>query len=875
MIPRRSLVAMARYPGLTTSLISLGRPPLSTVASRGTSRIFLRRPADRAWETTAVPPTPPASPFPSSPSSEPASSSSTSKEHNTGHVDVKPNESLFFFENIFPRKLSSLLRYPTETDGDITALLRRFYNASGSFGTSLDPISVVKRAIPGDIPIKVTEILPRLKDGGAFVKVQYDASISPSEIESTLLQKLEQHPLKSWFSPFRGIKARLVKGTPWLEDLYRFPSSLVKVEFVPPEPGSTAEELSEETLYSMFRRYGKIADILPQPFDSKVVPKYAHISFSRLSDAIMARNCMHGFVVTESMGGGKTGTLLRLSYAKRVKGHSIWNWLTSHPRIVIYIIAALLAGASVIIFDPIRTFFIKLHVSHSLRFTDSRLYKWFKSQTDSLSFRSSEHMDGLKTVWNHRRDVIDQLQNWLDGSSDTFVVVTGPRGSGKIEMVMDQALSGRKNVLLVDCKPIVDASGEAGTIKRLAAAVGFRPVFSWANSMSSMIDLAVQSTTGVKAGFSETLDTQVNKILHTTTGALKDIALSFRSKHDKDAQLSEDAYLEAHPENRPVIVIDNYLHKNEEMTIVYDKIAEWAASLVQNNIAHVIFLTSDSSYSKPLSRAMPDRVFRTLSLGDLEHKVAKNFVTSRLAEDDLEDPEKPAGEAKPSRHKDLNGLDECIETLGGRLTDLEFLSRRIKAGQTPRQAVDEIVTETATDMVKIYLMGKTKESEKKWSAEQAWHLIKSLAEAPSLRYHQVLLSPPFASSTSSNAADGEAALEALAGAELIALKTHQGRPKLISAGKPLYQAAFSVLVRDRVLKAKMDMAIMKEMAKVEGKTIESVETELSVLGQLPRQTLETAGRVAYLLDKLDASQRKIDDLERQMVGLKKVLVEEY
>lgn len=699
---------------------------------------------------------------------------------------------------------------------------------------------------------------------------------------ATLLKKLQEQPLKPWFSPFRGITARLVRGTPWLEDLYRFPSTLVKVEFVPPEPGATAEELSEESLYSMFRRYGKIADILPQPFDSKVVPKYAHIEFPRLSDAIMARNCMHGFVVREAMGGGKTGTLLRLSYSRKEKVHSFWNWMTNHPRIVIPILAALLAAASVIIFDPIRTFFIKLHVSHSLRFKESRLYKWFKSQTDSLSFRQSQHMDGLGTVWNHRRELIEQLRNWLDGSSDTFVVVTGPRGSGKLEMVMDQALAGRKNVLLVDCKPIVDASGEAGTIKRLAVAVGFRPVFSWANSISSMVDLAVQSTTGVKAGFSETLDSQVNKILHTTTKALKEIGLATRSKRDKDAQLSEDAYLDAHPESRPVIVIDNFLHRNEGTSIVYDKIADWAASLVQNNIAHVIFLTSDGSFSKPLSRALPDRVFRTISLGDLDHKVAKNFVTSRLTDDASATPattetsKDPDNQALTTKRLDLTGLDECIETLGGRLTDLEFLSRRIRAGQTPKQAVDEIVCETATDVVKIFLLAKppTDDPDRKWSPEQAWHLVKSLAESPSLRYHQVLLSPAFASSTSPNATDGDAALEALASSELITLKMHQGRPKYITAGKPLHQAAFGVLVRDRVLKAKMDMALLKELVRVEGRVIDAVERELTVLGTLPRQTLETAGRVSYLLGKLEGSQRKIEESEGEIVGLKKILVEE-
>ncbi|KAK2589446.1 mitochondrial escape protein 2 [Conoideocrella luteorostrata] len=872
MIPVRTLASLARRPSFVcpSLALSLRQPHLGGIASRRDnvwgSKLVCR------WESTAAEPpvTPPVAP----PDTSSSSSSATLKEQETGHFDVKPNESLFFFENIFPKKLSALLRYPAETDGDMTELLRRFYSSSRS-GGSLDPIALVKRAIPDDMPLKVTEILPRLKDGGAFVKVQYDASISPKEIEKTLLGKLREHPLKPWFSPFRGITARLVQGTPWLEDLYRFPSSLLKVEFVPTESGTTPEELSEETLYSLFRRYGKIADIAPQPFDSKVIPKFANIGFPRLSDAIMARNCMHGFVVKEFMGGGKSGTVLRLSYARKEKAHSIWNWLTNHPRIVIPILAALLAGASVIIFDPIRTFFIKLHVSHSFRFKESRLYKWFKSQTDNFSFRGSRHIDGLNTVWNHHRNVIEQLRNWLDGSSDTFVVVTGPRGSGKSEMVMDQALAGRKNVLLVDCKPIVDANGEAGTIKRLAAAVGFRPVFSWANSISSMVDLAVQSTTGVKAGFSENLDTQVNKILHTTTNALKEIGLSSRSKRDKDAQLSGDAYLEAHPEKRPVIVIDNFLHKNDEMTIVYDKLADWAASLVQNNIAHVIFLTSDGSFTKPLSRALPDRVFRTVSLGDLDHKIAKNFVTSRLVEDVSATSKDGEDGTNHAKRMDLAGLDECIETLGGRLTDLEFLSRRIKAGQTPRQAVDEIVSETASDVVRIFLRSKTTDSDRKWSSEQAWHLIKSLSESPSLRYHQVLLSPPFASSTSSNAADGDAALEALASAELITLKTHQGRPKHISAGKPLHQAAFSVLVRDRVLKAKMDMAILKEMTKVENKAIDTVETELLVLGKLPRQTLETAGRVTYLLEKLDGSQRKIEELEKQMVGLKKVLVEEY
>jgi hypothetical protein len=82
--------------------------------------------------------------------------------------------------DLFPLKLSSMLLWrPWET----TELLKRFDSASMSF---LDPISLVKRAIPETAPIKVTEILPRLKEGGAYVKFTYPATVSAAQIEGTV-----------------------------------------------------------------------------------------------------------------------------------------------------------------------------------------------------------------------------------------------------------------------------------------------------------------------------------------------------------------------------------------------------------------------------------------------------------------------------------------------------------------------------------------------------------------------------------------------------------------------------------------------------------------------------------------------------------------
>lgn len=766
---------------------------------------------------------------------------------------------------------------------DISVLMRQF-NSSGT--GIFNPVAMVKRAIPDSVPIKVTEILPRLKDGGAFVKFSHPKDLSAKEIEGLISTRLQETPIKPLFNPFRRVQAGLVKGVPWLEDLHRPPFGRLKVEFVPPTPGEEAVELSQEDLYSIFRKYGKIAEIISQPFDSKVVPKYAYVDFAFVRDAIMARNCLHGFVVTPALGGGKTGTKLRMSYVKRDRTSNFWNWITSHPRIVIPALVALATGVTVVVFDPIRTFFIKAHVQRTFRLSNSKVYRWLRRQTsDIFTFRRHKTEQAtLNAILTHRKDEIEQIQKWLMETSETFIVVQGPRGSGKRELVMDQALKGRRNVLALDCKPIVEARGESATIKKLAAQVGYRPIFSWANSLSSMVDLAVQSTTGVKVGFSETLDSQLQKILQTAAGALGEIDIAGRTKDDADASVPVDSWLESHPERRSVVVIDNFLHKNGEgNAIVYDKVAEWAAALVQSNVAHVIFLTNDASYSKSLSKSLPDRVFRQVSLGDLSPEVAKRFVIGQLEGDDepiekIEQEEADDKEApKPKIRPRIWGLDECIGVLGGRLNDLEFLARRLKAGQTPKEAVAEITEQSASEILKMFLLtgGRTGNdvNGKRWSVEQAWYLIKSLASNDSLRYNEVLLNNTFASSMT--VPDGESALEGLANAELISVKSSKGRPQKIAPGKPVYQAAFRQLMSDPVLSAAMDLALLTELGKIEAKTIDKVENELALLGSLPRQPAQTAGRITYLLNKLDTSQRKVEAFEKEMATLKKTLNTQY
>ena len=544
-----------------------------------------------------------------------------------------------------------------------------------------EPIEIIKRALPSNLEIEIKEVVPRFNEGGVFVKYLRKSMDKNVDIEAAIKAHLKKNPIKPWFNPFQKVKVGRVRGRPWIEDLYRIPSQRLRVEFLPNNPEYPAVELTQEALYSLLRPYGKLENIDREPSDSKVMPRYAYVEFTRAKYAVMARNCMHGFKVSEENGGGKFGTVLKMKYERKIKFSAIKDWILNHPRIVIPAIAALIAATTVVVFDPIRTFFVKMKVKSTLPLEDNAVLRWVRKQASKANimyFGGRGDPRGLTAIWNDRQGDISQLQSWLTENVETFIVVHGPRGSGKRELVLDQALKNYKYKVVIDCKQIQDARGDTAKIARAANQVGYRPVFSWMNSISSLIDLASQSMIGTKAGFSETLDTQLSKIWQNTSSALKMVALEGRRKDDKDAHLGDDEYLEAHPEKRPVVVIDNYLHNAAESGVVYEKITEWAAGLTAGNIAHVIFLTTDVSFAKPLSKALPNQVFRTISLGDCSLEVGRNFVLNHLTYG----PEDAGADLEHAKR--LENLDSCIEVLGGRVTDLEFMAHRIEAGEAPQ-----------------------------------------------------------------------------------------------------------------------------------------------------------------------------------------------
>jgi len=513
--------------------------------------------------------------------------SSTVGLQKSGLIDLAPGEGLLFFDSSYHTQNLHLYRlmnmlwltglesysyfckdvYPLKTAiYDIRYLMMRYDRQSieSRIRTQYIPKSLLNSEFT------ITGIVPMLKDGGAFVKFR---SPNVEETETIIANFLKEKRLKPWFSPLRRVRAYIVRGRPWLEDLYRFPSTRLKVEFIGGE-GSPGQE----ALYTLFRRYGRIVDILPQLPGSKELPKFAIVQYLRMRSATAARNCLHGYTgpEMEAVPGKGPKARLRILYERTIKTNWIKDWLVNHPRIVIPLVAAFIATFTVAIFDPVRTWFVKAKITGALNISDNTYYNWLKRHTIGMLPIGARRRDmgELWAVWDERREQVEQLKAWLLETVGTFIVVQGPRGSGKRGLVVDTVLAHRGNVLIIDCEPIDQAHGDSAIIAAAAAQVGYRPVFSWLNTISSLLDLAAQGTIGNSAGFSQTLETQFNKILLNTGTALRAVALRDKHTDNKDQWLSDEEYLSAHPEKRPVVVIDNFLHM-EGNSIIYERLADW------------------------------------------------------------------------------------------------------------------------------------------------------------------------------------------------------------------------------------------------------------------------------------------------------------
>lgn len=795
----------------------------------------------------------------------------------TGVMDyLKLKEILVFFDNVYPRWLARLsyrkwfwaLKKAQQLFTD-EKLKDRVCNLVGSDKNSLPDGTLCETFVP------------LRRDGGAFVKFIVPPTSSIAELTKSIEHNIQVNReiiKEPWYmriftQPPRAYK---VKGVPWIEDLSRFPSRKLKVMF-------EGEGLSEEELYLLFRRYGLILDIVPANSSTP----YAVIDFKTTDACIRAKNCITGM----SLHDGKT--TLHLQYIPLKRVNHVTQFLGNHQRITVPIILALLAALAVFIFEPIREQFIELKIRNYYSW-DAHKDNWFiklistpyqivvgklndgrhflDDSLGSITGIKKEEVDvddlNQDMIWTERAEKANQLRLWVCENANTFIIVKGPRGSGKREFVVDHALTINtdfsKRVLEIDCDTLQKARNDTAFLKLAASQVGYFPLFTWANSVSQFLDLGMQGLVGQKSGLSELKESQFKNILQLTQTAIRKVALSDYEKYKCEYQrqqqklandehtdakvidLKEDEYIQMHPDVKPVVVINNFLRKsNSPNDFLYKALADFAGQLIQSNTAHVIFITSDSGSILHLTSALPNQVFKSISLADASQLSAKTYIQRQLR-----------------GSEQVSNLEACLKPLGGRMLDLQAFVRRIKSGESSDDALKEMVHQAAEQITTFFLSSDvSKSDEATWTAAQIWSLIKKLSLSESVSFEELLKSPLFPS-----AQDTVATLGTLEKNDLISLRRDKGLIVLIATGRPLYKAAFQELVGDSTIFRLYETHYFQQLIAVENAKLAKLEDQAVRLSLLHDQKLlkdrveYVYGKILKLTENVKAYEQSISDI---------------
>ncbi|GEQ72413.1 hypothetical protein JCM33374_g6100 [Metschnikowia sp. JCM 33374] len=797
----------------------------------------------------------------------------------TGVMDYsKSKEVLVFFDNLYPRWLAKL---------GYTKMAGYFINKLDSRTSDCKMRDMViglvdnkESSLPAGA--KCVSFVPLKRDGGAFVKFLVPPNSSTKDLMATIEKNIATVETSNKWLAYWGIVRRLpsasqVLGTPWIEDLSRFPFRKLKVIF-------EGDPLTEEQLYLLFRRYGLIVDIVPP---SSTTP-YATLLFKSTDSCVRAKNCVTGL----ALNNGKT--TLHLQYIPILRVNHISAFISNHQKIAIPVIFALLATIAVLIFEPIREYFISMKIRHYYSW-DAHKDKWYFRALyipytmvvsrlsdgrhfidDSLGSITGAHkkavnVDNLESdmFWTERSEKAEQLRFWVSENANTFIIVKGPKGSAEREFVIDHALTldkTYKNRLLeIDCASLIKSRSDKSFLKTAAAQLGYFPLFTWTNSVSQFVDLGMQGLTGSKSGLSESKETQYKNMLSLAQVAIRNVALAdfgaykneLKRQHklissEKPSDISEtnfsdvkeEDYLQMHPEVKPVIVINNFLRKSDNQhDFIYKALADWAGQLIQSNSAHVIFITQDSGSTSHLTAALPNQVFKTISLDDASTLSAKQYVVKQLHDEKL-----------------AKNIDTCLEPLGGRMLDLQAFIRRVRSGEEPHDALEEMVHQASEQISTFFLnaSSNTAQSEIPWNTAQLWALVRGLAKQNTIEMDDLAQSPLFGLNP-----ETASTLAVLEKNDLISLKREKGIVKSISTGRPLFKAAFKDLVNDQKVFKLYETLFYTQLMSLENAKIAKLEDQIAKLSHTGDIKFMKE-RMDYLSGKVNASTLKVQDYESKV-----------
>eukprot|EP00158_Paraphelidium_tribonemae_P005600 Partr_v1_DN27424_c0_g1_i1_m72118 putative Plays a role in maintaining the mitochondrial genome and in controlling the mtDNA escape. Involved in the regulation of mtDNA nucleotide structure and number. May have a dispensable role in early maturation of pre-rRNA (By similarity) len=662
----------------------------------------------------------------------------------------------------------------------------------------------------------IDRVLLRFKDRGVLMEVSYEGGESRLGDILTAIRKhlgtadpstMANSETTSIFRGFDKIRAFLVKGEPFLEDLSAKRSSTrLKIDFHGPDPPM-------EKLYSVLRPFGRLSDIRVHP--NKDGPRFAVAIFRSHRGSCSAKLCANGLDVA--------GTRISTDYVPMIRVNLLRKMISDHPRIFIPIGVTALAAASYSIFDPLRTMAIRSKVSGGIFSTQAGYLNSFQNMTKQ---RLSQYLDvakwfGGSTAGAHAypshefaetRKVTTAVKKWLEDNISTVLAVVGPKGYGTTELV-ESVASKRKNKLVIRCDEIAGSS-DVDVIPRLARQVGYFPYMSL-NRFFGLIETLVASTTGQKVGLATSYEGELRKVLQLTSFALAELG----AKREVNPAASASAL-----DDFPVVIISNYMddynetfasESSKQTRIFYSILAEWASFLASSGIAHVVFVSSGGlnetgqhggdGLKKLLANTLPSGSLEVVTFSDASPDESFRFLKSRLfgkIEDDQIDDD----------------LNMVVKTLGGRLSDLENFIIKVKGtDMSITEALDDLVLRSMNDLRK-YGIDRTRDGSD-WTSSQFWFTIKALASTSAISFHALKNSPIFGGN--------EAALISMNRADLIYISYENGVPLSVTAAKPLHHKAMEKMASvNSKATTDLDMNLFKTLMQQEDAKAKELEAEI-------------------------------------------------
>lgn len=559
------------------------------------------------------------------------------------------------------------------------------------------------------------------------------------------------------------------------------------------------------------------------------------IRYYKLSSAIAARICLHNANFYQllskftsatlpkeiNIGNDKSSRLI-LNYEGFQTTNMFTNQYSKHPRVFGVLIGLLIAFMSFTIVDPIRKLFVKYKLTSKTKSDRNAAenllhysYRIFKSVGLSSLVPKQKKIVELELPNN----VEKRIEQYLKRDPDSILYLTGAGGTGKSQVARKSVSTFQpRNSLFLDFEDLLKITNEDEFIREFLRKIGFYPSFVAIETVGSLLDAI---TPGAGRAAITTPQSKIQKALKI----FSDVMHSLAEKPESSI---------------PLIVIDGFTDTNQVKNKPYvSEIINTLELWVNCKIARVIFV-GDTTFEATggLSSLIPSASVEKITLTDLDDETSLKKIRKELKVE-IDDDEKKE-------------LENAIHIIGGRLGDISGFINRVNSGQTPSQAIFDII-ESSKEEIKNILF-EHKQSNRSFSTMQLWKILSIIAESKEITYDYILFSI---------FKGDDKSFRSLIETKLF---TMQQKPKtstdIIKASSPIMQRAFEEIYNDSLIRPGMDLYVARSSLTSEESLLKTYEEELvHIRNSGLYGEAQLANRIKYLLNKFNSSQEKIEEYD--------------